>query len=106
MRDRAHAAEHVSVKSLGVALAATQQMKKKSERGTGIVRAAMFAVHIVGEKHRLDFFGFVMAIEKIAEAAGEKGYELADLGAGHSPKAIPNAQKFEPAFDAVKGGIG
>ena len=64
--DRAHAANHVAVEALNFAFAAAQQMKEQSQCGAGVVRAAVLAVDIVRQKHRLHFFGFVMAIEKIA----------------------------------------
>ena len=52
-------------------------MKQKSERGTRSVWAAMLSVDVVRQKHRLDFLGFVIAVEEIAEASSEERNQLA-----------------------------
>ena len=97
LRDRAHAADHVPVEALNFSVAAAQQMEQQSQRGAGVVRTAVFAVNIVRQKHRLHFFRFVMAIEKIAEASGEERDKLGGFIALHSAESFSHAQEFEPA---------
>src|SRR5882757_9712058 len=77
-------------------------MKEQTERGSGVVRAAMLARHIICEEHRLDFLGFVMPIEKIAQAGSKKRNKLPDLFRRHPPKTIPDAQQFPPTFSPAK----
>src|SRR5215469_4449280 len=102
LRDRAHSSHHVAVETLGLAIATAQQMKDQTEGGPCVVRSAVLAVDIIGEKHRLDFVGFIVPIEKIAQAAGKKRNELTDLLRGHPAKTISHAQQFPPAFRPAK----
>src|SRR5271154_886931 len=81
-------------------------MKKKTERRSRIVGSAMLPVHIICEKHRLDFFGFIMAIEEIAEAAGKERNELPNFLSRHPAKTVPDAQKFPPTLRTAKRRIG
>ena len=62
----------MAVEALDFSISASEQMKQQAERRPRIVWAAVLSIEIVGEKHRFHFLGFVVAIEKIAEAAGEK----------------------------------
>ena len=94
------------VEPLNFSVAATQQMEQQSQRGAGVVRTAMLAVNIVRQKHRLHFFRFIMAIEKIAEASGEERDKLGGFIALHSAESFSHAQEFEPAPDAADRGIG
>ena len=77
-------------------------MKEQTERGPGIVRSAVLAVHIIREEHCLDFLGFVVPIEKIAKAASKERNKVTDLLRRHSAKPIPKAQKFPPTFSSAK----
>ena len=95
--DGAHAAHDVSVEALQFVLAAAQEMKEQTNRGARLVRAAMLAIHIVGKEHGLDLFGFVVVIEKFAEASGQKGNKLRHFVAGDAAKFLAHAKKIAPA---------
>src|SRR5271156_5106526 len=81
-------------------------MEQQSKRGASVVRTAVLAVNIVRQKHRLQFFGFIMAVEKIAKATGEKRNELRGFFALHAAKSFSYAQQFEPASRAALRGVG
>src|ERR1700755_1855284 len=81
-------------------------MKQQTERRSGVVRAAVLAVDIIREEHRLDFLGFIVPVEKIAQAAGEKRNKLPDILRRHPATTIPQAQKLPPTFSSPKRWIG
>jgi hypothetical protein len=80
-------------------LAAAQQMKQQANRCSRLVRAAMLAVNVVRQEHRLHLFRFIVVIEKLAEASGEKGNQLRNLRAGDPAEAFPCAKQIAPAVD-------
>ncbi len=107
MRDGAHSANYVTVETLDFAVAAAEQMKQQAEGGAWVVGAAMFSVNIVGEKHRLHFFGFVIAIEKIAEAAGQERDELGHLRAVMPRNRFPTRKSSQnPSAPCSEGSGG
>src|SRR3984885_9096362 len=57
----------------------------------------MLAVNVVRQKHRFHFFGFVMAIQKIAQASREERNQLRHFFALHLAKSFSHAQQFKPA---------
>src|SRR5271167_2858175 len=81
-------------------------MEKQSQRGTGIIRTAVFAVNVVRQKHRLHFLGFVVAVEKIAKASSEERNQLRNFFTPHSSKSFSHAQHFEPTPGAATRRIG
>src|SRR5579863_7104863 len=86
----------MTVKALQFVLAAAQQMKQQSDCGPRLVRPAMLAVHVVRQENRLHFFGFIVVIEKLSQAAGEKRNELRDFCARNSPKPFAHPEQVTP----------
>src|SRR5260370_16424867 len=81
-------------------------MEQKAKGCPGLVRSAMLSIDIVREKHRLNLFGLVMAIEKFSEASRQEGNELADFIRGDGSKALANAQKFKQTHYAGRTDLG
>ena len=50
VRDDAHSAHNVSIKTLHFVIAPAQQMKEQTECRTRLIRASVFAINIVGEE--------------------------------------------------------
>ena len=98
MGDRAHAAHHVAVKSLLFVFASAEQVKQQAEGGSGLVRSTVLAVHVVREEERLDFLRFVVAIEEVPQAPGEKRDKLRDFRAGDAAKAFADSEQVVPAL--------
>src|SRR5258708_39550560 len=65
-----------------------------------MVGPAMFAIHIVGKEHGLDFFGLVIVIEKFAKASSQEGNELRDFLAGNATKFFAYTEQVGPAAHA------
>src|SRR5271169_3231312 len=84
-------------------LTAAQQMKEQADCRPRLVRAAMLAIDVVGEKHGLHLFRFVMVVEKLAQAAGEERDQLRNFVARDSPKPPACAEQIHPSTKA--GGI-
>src|SRR5208337_1307854 len=104
--DGAHAAHHVAVEALLLVLAAAEQVEKQAECGAGLVGASVFAVDIVSEKQRFYFFGFVVAVEEVTEAASQERDQLRDFGAGDSAKAFARAEQVSPSVERLGAGFG
>jgi hypothetical protein len=77
-------------------------MEEQAEGGAGLVRAAVFAVDIVGEKQRFYFFGFVIPVEEVAEAAGKERDQLRYFGGGDSAKAFAGAEQVGPSVEGLR----
>ena len=71
----------------------------------GSVRAAVLAVDVVGEKERLDLLGLVVAVEEVAEAAGQERNHPADLGGRDLPEAPADPQRLEEAREAPRADV-
>ncbi len=97
LRDRSHAAHHVPIEALQLVFAAAQQMKQQSNRCSRLIRPAMLAVDIVGQKHRLHFLRFVIVIEKFSQASGKKRNQLRNLSTRNSAKPFASAKQIAPA---------
>jgi len=91
----------VSVEALLFVLAAAEEMKEQAEGGARLVRASVFAVDVVGQEQRFYFFGFVIAVEKLAEAAREERDELRDFRGGDSTKAFAGAKQVGPSVERL-----
>src|SRR5437899_5089976 len=76
-------------------------MEEQPESGAGLVRASVFAIDVVGEKQRFYFFGFVVTVEEVAEAAGQERAQLRDFGGGDSAKAFAGAEQVGPSIDRL-----
>src|SRR6516225_6680956 len=63
----------VAVEALQLMLAPAEQVKQESQGRARIVRAAMFPVDTVGQEKSFYFLRFIVAIEKLAQAAGQEG---------------------------------
>ena len=100
LRDRAHAAHHVAIEALQFMLTAAQQMKQQPDRSARLIRPAMLAINVVGQKHGLHLLGFVIVVEKLAQAAGEKRNQLRDFCAGNSAKTLAHAKQIGPSAQA------
>src|SRR5207248_10002041 len=88
--DGAHSPDHVPVEALHFKVATAEQVEQQPERCAGIIRATVFAIDIVGEKERFDLFGFVVTVEKLAQAAGQNGNNWGDFGAGDPREQLAN----------------
>ena len=62
----------MSVKSLQLMFSAAQQVEEQSKGAAGLVRSAVFAIHVIREEQRFYCFRLIVAIEELAEAAGKK----------------------------------
>ena len=93
----------MSVKALQFVLSAAEQMKEQSDGCPRLVRSAMLAVDVVGQKHRLHFLGLIVMIEKLAQAAGEERYKLRDFSTGNATKSFPHPEQVSPALHG--GGV-
>ena len=99
--DRAHAAHDVSVEALQFVLAATQQMKEQADGRARLIRSAMFAIDVIGQEHGFHFFGFVIVIEKFAQAPGQERNQLRDLSARNPAESLAHAKQVGPAAHAA-----
>src|SRR6476661_2892917 len=72
-------------------------MKQQADGSARLIRASMFAIHVVGKKHGLDLFGLVIVIEKFTETSGEKGNELRDFLAGDAAEFSSHPKQVRPA---------
>ena len=70
--DRAHAADHVPVEALLLVLAPREQVEQQAQRRARLVGPAVLAVDVVGQEQRLDLVRLVVAVEELAEAAGQE----------------------------------
>ena len=95
LRDGAHAAENVAVETLDLVLAAGQQMEEKAQGRSGRIGSAVFAVDVVREKECLDLLGLVVAVEEVAERAGQERDHAPGLGGRDAAEAAADAQRFE-----------
>src|SRR5262249_44854099 len=93
LRYRAHSAHDVSVETLQRVIATAEQVKEKTDGGAWLVWAAVLAVHVVGQDHRLDGVGLVVAIEELTEAAGEERDQLRDFGRRNSAEPFTDAEQ-------------
>ena len=83
-----------------------RRWEQKAKGSSGLVRSAMLSIDVVREKHRLNLFGLVVAIEKFSEASRQEGNELADFIRGDGSKALANAQKFKQTHYAGRTDLG
>ena len=88
----------MSIETLKFVLAAAEQMKEQSDRCTRLVRPAMFPINIVGQKHGLHLLGFVILIEKFAQAAGQKRNQLRNLATGDPAKPLADTKQIAPTL--------
>ena len=77
-------------------------MKQEAERRARLIRASVLSVNVVGQEHRFDDVGFVIAIQKLAQAAGEKCDQLSNLGARNCAKSFADAKQIGPAPQALR----
>jgi hypothetical protein len=87
----------VAVEALEPVLASREEVEEQPERGARRVRAAVLAVDVVGENQRLHLPGLVVAVEEVAETAGQEGDHAADLRAGDAAEAAADAQRLDEA---------
>src|SRR5262249_28927211 len=71
-------------------------MEQEADRCAGLIRATMLAIDVISQKHRLDGFGFIVAVEKFPQAAGQKRYKLGDFIARYPTKALSQAKQLAP----------
>ena len=105
-RDGAHATHHVPVETLRLVFAAAEQVKQQAQGGSGLIWAAMFAVHVVGEEKSFHFFRFVIAVEKITQAPGEERNQLRDFRTRDFPKALADLKQAAPAIQRLRIRLG
>src|SRR6516165_7805068 len=82
-------------------LATTEQVKQQPQGRTRIIRATVFPIDTIGQEKSFHFLRLVIAIQKLAQAAGQEGNQLCDLGAGNSPEALAGAQQVPPTVQAI-----
>ena len=104
--DGAHATHDVSVEALLFALTAAEEVEQQPESAAGLVRAAVFAIDIVGKKQCFYLFGFVVTVEEVTEAAGQERDQLRDLSGGDSAKAFAGAEQVGPSVKRLCTGLG
>ena len=100
--NRAHATHHVAVKTLHIMRAAAEQVEQEPDRSAWLIRSAMLPVHVICEKHRLDCVGFIIAVEKLAEASREEGNELCDFRTRDLSEALAHPHQVGPASCAFE----
>ena len=105
LRDGAHAAEDVAVEALDLVLAAGQQMEEQAQGGSGRIGSAVLAVDVVREEERLDLLGLVVAVEEIAEAAGQERDHAPGLGRRDAAEAAADAQRLEKPRPAPRSDV-
>ena len=90
------------VEALQFMFSPAQQVKKQTDRSARLKRPAMLAVDVVGEKQGLDFIGFIMAIQKVAQTPGQERNELRNFQVGDRPESFGNPKKVRPPLQAVR----
>ncbi len=101
LRDRPHPAQDVAVEALELVLASREEVKEKPERRAGRIGPAVLAVDVVGQEERLDLLGLVVAVQKIAQASGQKRDHPADLVARDSAKPPADPQRLEQSGETA-----
>ena len=71
----------------------------------GRVGTAVLAVHVVGEEERLDLLGLVVAVEEVAEAAGQERDHAPDLGGRDVAEAPADPQRLEEAREPARADV-
>ena len=82
----------MAIEALQFVLTAAEEVEQQAQRSSRLVGSAVLTVDIVREKHCLDLFGFVVSVEKFAQAPCQEGYELTDLVRSDAAKSAPDAK--------------
>src|ERR1700752_1220553 len=77
-------------------------MKEQSDRRPRLVRAAMLAVKLFGNEHRLDRVRFVVAIQKLTQAPGEKRHQLGNFAVRDIPEPATQSKKLADARNTLR----
>src|ERR1700751_1972 len=77
-------------------------MKEQSDRRPRLVWAAMLAVDTVGNEHRLDRVRFVVAIQKLTQAPGEKRQQLGNFAVRDIPEPATQSKKLADARNTLR----
>ena len=67
LRDRSHAADHVSLPGLLIGITATEQVKQEADRRARLVGAAVLAVQTVRQDESLELVGLESLVEELAQ---------------------------------------
>src|SRR5271167_4010704 len=97
-----HPAHYMPEEALQLMFPATQQMKKQADGSAWLTWPTVLTVDVVGQKEGLDFVGFIVAIEKVAQAPRQEGDELRNFRAGNRSEASGNPEQVRPAMQAAR----
>ena len=96
----------MAIEALQFVLTAAEEVEQQPESAAGLVRAAVFAIDIVGKKQCFYLFGFVVTVEEVTEAAGQERDQLRDLSGGDATKAFANAEQVGPSVERFCAQLG
>ncbi len=77
-------------------------MEQQAQRGSRLIRSAMFAVDVVRQKKCLYLLRFVIAIEEISQAARQKRNELRKFRTRNSSKTLTHPQQVTPSTQGLR----
>src|SRR5262249_55539174 len=96
----------MAIEALQFVFSAAEQMEKQPDCRARLVRPSMFAVHVVGKKHRLDGFRFVVVIEKLTQTSGQKRNQLGNFSVGDISETPSDAEQITPPSNALRINLG